>query len=71
MLTVDLKINGDLIGHMYIVNIHPFKNSVYQYTVYDVAGRKCTTDTIIHKRSKGAWKLVQAIINKMSKEKKK
>ena len=72
MLTVDLKINGDLIGHMYIVNVsHLLEDSEYEYTIYDVAGRKCTTDFIEHKRSEGAWELVQRIINREKKKTKK
>jgi len=65
MLTAEIKVNGSLIAHMYIVNEGSFdgENAKYRYEIYH------PDDGIIkgkmsHVRSDGALELIRLILEK-------
>jgi len=66
MLTAELRINGRLIGHAYLVNVtaampshdDPGAPDDYTWEVYTVAsGTEC--GTLSHRREGGAWRLLR------------
>jgi hypothetical protein len=64
MFTVELKINGALVGHVYGVNKGVAANgkTSYVYDYYDVGNRKITKGTVKHKRDDGLNKLIALIL---------
>jgi hypothetical protein len=56
MITSEIKVNGDLVGHVYCVNIlNPTRDGRYQYkvTFYDVSDRITDTFKLYHDRLEG------------------
>lgn len=65
MFTVEIKINGSLIAHVYGVNqtVLPTGLTRYGYEVYEVASRKVTTGTVEHLRLAGIVPLISTILD--------
>ncbi len=65
MLTAELRINGRLIGHAYIVNraaeVYPGDQCPYSWELYTVDGGTLT-GTVTHKREAGAWELLRKVL---------
>ena len=72
MFTVELKINGTLIAHVYGHN-EGFDEKTgdykYRYEYYEVESRKVTNGIITHDRKKGLNALVSSILTHAEKEK--
>lgn len=68
VFTVELKINGTLVAHLYGVNKGPVVSKetddfgVYHYHYYDVSTGKAINNTIRHRRSEGLRNLVVACL---------
>lgn len=65
MLTAEIKINGALISHIYVVNEGEIvgDNSEYRYEIYH-PDEKILKGKVKHFRSKGALELVRLILEK-------
>lgn len=68
MLTVELKINTELIAHIYILNRKNLGNDryEYEYTYYE-PGKEIIKGKVIHLRSEKAVKLVSLILEQIEK----
>lgn len=68
MFTVEIRINGTLISHIYGRNIAPLPNgkSRYEYEYYEAESRKVQTGTVEHRREDGLRSLVTEILNNVS-----
>ena len=68
MFSVEIKINGSLIQHIYghneglVEGGKRFDTSKYTYDVYDVEDHKLKKGEIIHDRSDGIGKLIGKIL---------
>ena len=65
MFTVEIKINGSLINHIYGHNEGPAPVGLgdqYRYELYEVEKRDVKNGRVTHKRSDGINKLVAAIL---------
>jgi hypothetical protein len=65
MFTVEIKINGTLINHIYGRNEGPSHDGLgdqYRYELYEVETRQVNNGRVTHKRSDGINKLVAAIL---------
>jgi len=75
MFTVEIRINGNLISHIYGHNeeIDNLKNDLYKYSYrfYNAETGKLISGNINHKRDSGINKLVTLILNDVEKGKKK
>lgn len=64
MLTVELRINGRLIGHAYVVNrapeVYPGDECPYSWELYTV-NRGTLNGTVDHRREDGAWELLRKV----------
>lgn len=77
MFTTEIRINGDLIGHVYchnkgqVKNILPEKQQYrYEYLYYDVELKKLTSGEIFHVRENGIRKLICLILQDVDKKNK-
>ena len=69
MMTVEIKINGCLIGHIYAVN-EGYVNGKYRYRFdyYDVGKAELKKgNRVLHKRDDGALVLTKKIIGELTK----
>jgi len=67
MFTVEIKINGALISHIYGHNQGDSpKGCKYRYEYYETETRKIVNGTVIHARQKGIRELVNAILSDVS-----
>ena len=70
MFTVEIRINGSLVSHIYGVNVtdsHPINNGKgdrYDCQVYDVEKRASRDVSVRHHRRDGINALVAKILNK-------
>lgn len=75
MLTVEIKVNGVLISHIYCRNI-TFDSSfvaaltdgdanIYEYEYYKIGKTELTSGNLQHNRKDGALKLIGAIIKNL------
>jgi len=66
MFTVELKINGSLIGHIYGQNKGEdiSGKTKYDYDYYDVDRREQTKGTLLFRREDGIRALIAAILTK-------
>lgn len=73
MFTVEIKINGSLIGHIYGHNEGDLPNgeSKYRYEYYETESRKVVNGNVTHKRHHGIRQLVNAILTDVDKTAKK
>jgi len=70
MLTVEVKVNGVIINHFYVVNqqhINEISGHEYTYTVYFANNRIIKNGKVTHRQSDGALTLVKKIIEDMEK----
>jgi len=65
MLSVELKVNGALVGHIYGRNIQGDTISKYKYEYYEPESRKFIKGTVTHRRSEGLRNLISIILNDM------
>ena len=65
MFTVEIKINGSMIAHIYGVNKGELPNGKtrYEYDYYDVEKRHTETAVINFQREDGIRKLIAAILS--------
>lgn len=65
MFTVELKINGSLIGHIYGRNMGQVTSgeTKYEYDYYDVDRREQTKGELLFQREDGIRALVAAILS--------
>ena len=69
MFTVEIKINGALIGHVYGKNLGVVSGDAdgvitkYGYEYYEPEKRKITSGEVKHHRSKGVRPLLTKILN--------
>ena len=65
MFTVELKINGALIGHIHGQNITTESNSgecEYSYEYYDVQKKEINRGQVVHNRPDGIRNLIKIIL---------
>jgi hypothetical protein len=71
MFTVEIRINGSLINHIYGHNEGPSRTKngedAYRYELYEVESRKMTNGTVSHNRGNGINALVVAILTDSAK----
>lgn len=75
MLTVEIKVNGVLVGHIYCRNItfdssFPVKAlngdaNIYEYEYYKIGKTELTGGNLQHNQKDGALKLIGEIIKKL------
>ena len=62
MLSAEIKINGSLLGHLYLHNLGYLKGKLteceYEYEYYEI-GKKIIKGNVIHDRQDGAIKLLE------------
>jgi hypothetical protein len=65
MFTVEIKINGTMIGHIYGHNEGDLANGKckYRYEYYEIEKRKVRNGMVEHARTDGIRQLVAAILN--------
>ena len=70
-LTAEIKINGRLIKHLYVINTGPIIPQddtdlfTYEFTAIDVISGNSKRGAIVHHRRKGAVKLVEQILKEI------
>ena len=64
MFTIEIKINGAMIGHIYGRNVKDMGNgqNEYDYEYYEPEQRNLKKGTVSHARSDGIRKLVNKIL---------
>jgi len=66
MFTIEIKINGSMIGHIYGHNegLDPdgSEKTVYSWEYYRVESRKLQHGTVLHKRDEGIESLICKIL---------
>jgi len=63
MFTVEIKINGSLISHIYGHNEGDTANGCkYRYEFYEVETRKVTNGFVVHPRQDGITELIKIIL---------
>ena len=64
MFTIEIKINGSLIGHIYGINKGdgPNKTTRYNYEYYEPEIRRLITGSVLHKRENGIRVLIELIL---------
>lgn len=67
MLTVEIKVNGQMIGHCYCQNVTPELADDCEYNVvyYRVGNVKVKKFKIVHKESDGAEILIRKVFEKL------
>ena len=70
MFTVEIKINGSLIGHIYGHNegIEESGDTKYTFEYYRPDSRKLINGNVLFKREDGIEKLISKILSQASKE---
>lgn len=70
MFTIEIKINGTMIGHIYGRNLCVQENglSLYDYEYYEPEIPKLQRGTISHCREQGIRKLVKLILSDVDKQ---
>ena len=71
MLTVELKVNGGLIGFIKIVNrsfTYNGEHNYYKYSYYNVDKDTIIRGSVLHKRADGALTLLNYITEDISKK---
>ena len=66
MFTIEIKINGSLVGHIYGHNeghINAKGETLYRYEYYEVETRRVRPGTVRHVRKGGIRSLVVAILS--------
>ena len=67
MFTVELKVNGALIGHVHGINkgfhLEVDGEALYEYEYYDVEARSLTKGNIFHNRDDGIKCLIKSILD--------
>ena len=64
MFTVEIKINGSLIGHIYGHNEGPTPDGDrYRYEYYETEKRKVVNGEVVHHRADGIRPLIAAILS--------
>jgi len=73
MFTVEIKINGSLIGHIYGHNegVDKNNNTEYTYEYYRPESRKLVNGKILFRREDGIENLICSILEDYSKKQKK
>ena len=71
MFTVELKVNGALVGHIYGVNkglyLEGKGETIYDYEYYDVGKRDLIKGEVLHKREGGIKCLIKLILEDVEK----
>jgi hypothetical protein len=72
MFTLELRINGALIGHIYGRNIKVLSKDKckYKYEYYEPGNKETFKGEIVHDRKKGIRALVCGILKRIEKESK-
>jgi len=67
MFSVELKINGAMIGHIYGRNIESLGEGIYRYTYeyYEPETRGIRKGTIVHRQVDGVRHLIALILKDM------
>ncbi len=70
MLTVEIKVNGSLVAHVYARNIAPIPSGKYRYEFefYETETRKVRNGCVEHRREDGIVSLVNTILSEMPSE---
>ena len=68
MFTVEIKINGTMIKHIYGLNVSGRYECEYDVDIYDVQTRTVNHHKVTHNRSYGITKLIQLILEEELKE---
>ena len=61
--TVEIKINGSMIAHIYGRNIAPVPGGKTRYEYYQVENRKVKNGCVVHKRELGIVPLINSILS--------
>lgn len=70
MLTAEIKVNGVLIGHMYVVNEYMHDDEAsYRWEYYEPDGGLTKGVGLTHKRSDGAVALIAKVAKLVGKRK--
>jgi len=70
-LTAEIKINGQLIRHLYIENISPVLPQddtdlfIYKFTATDTITGNSKRGTVTHHRRQGATKLIELVLKEI------
>jgi hypothetical protein len=65
MLSVEIRVNSQLISHIYVRNIGPNPGRhdyAYEYRYYEPESGRVVEDTVVHARDAGAGALVQKVL---------
>jgi len=70
MFTVEIRINGALIGHIYGTNTRELGAGVYEYRYeyYEPDVRKLIKGRVTHLRSSGVRPLINAVLSDVTKQ---
>ena len=69
MLTTEIRVNGALLGHLYLVNLRVVRGSKTLYSVeYYKLGTGTFKETVLHNPDDGAEVLVVKAMNAIMKE---
>ena len=79
MLTAEIKINGILIGHLYLhnktpvdqIHFYPKHPNLYYVEYYEIGTNKVQSVEVEHIRNKGALVLIKKAIEALKKKEKK
>ena len=65
MFTVEIRINGSMIGHIYGRNVGEVGKGKheYHYEYYEPENRTVVKNTVVHDRKKSIRKLITTILN--------
>ncbi len=72
MLTAEIKVNGCLIGHLYVVKVGPLPDEYrdlyeYDYSYHEIGSEIVTNGKLPHYRSNGALALVRLCAEQLKK----
>lgn len=70
MFTVEIKINGSLIGHIYGKNLGEISNGLWEYCYeyYEPELRKIIKGKVVYIRDKGVRELISLILDDINKQ---
>jgi hypothetical protein len=71
MFTVEIRVNGNLVAHVYGQNLSEYgiEEAAYRWEYYEVSSQTVRCGHVKHVRSQGIAPLVAKILTKVSKEK--